>query len=65
MRYVTVTASDGVFSDSVTVMVTVVVLNNNPPVIVFSGESSTLFVEGMTQSLPIGMHVPSIPVMEA
>ena len=57
VRHVRVTVSDGVFSDSVTLMVTVVVLNNNPPVVVFSGQSSTLFVEGMTQPLPIGMIV--------
>lgn len=53
-REIVVTASDGVYSDSLSLFVDVVVVNDNPPVLSFGGLDTAVFVEGSTSPVPIG-----------
>ena len=53
-REIAVTASDGIFSDSLTLLVDVVIVNDNPPILSFGGPDTALFVEGSTSPVPIG-----------
>lgn len=52
-RVITVTVSDGLFSSSVTVSVTVDIINNNPPR-VHVGRPLVTFVEGSPSPLAVG-----------
>lgn len=53
-REILVTASDGIYTSNVSIMVDVMILNNNPPNIFFGGVSTADFVEGSTEPLRIG-----------
>jgi len=48
------TASDGIFTSIVSILVDVMILNNNPPTLFFSLANTATFEEGSTELLPIG-----------
>lgn len=54
LRVITVTVSDGVFTASITVSVTVDIINNNPPRLDVSGAALVTFVEGTPRPLEVG-----------
>lgn len=54
-REIVVTAYDGVFSDSVSLFVDVVILNDNAPELSFGGRNTAVVVEKDTIISPIGM----------
>lgn len=56
IREILVTASDGVFTSNISIMVDVMILNNNPPSIFFDGVNSARFVEGSMGPLNIGNY---------
>lgn len=56
VRQITISASDGVFTDSTLLLVTVRILNDNAPVITFGGSDTAVFMEGSQDPLPIGMR---------
>lgn len=53
-REIVVTASDGVFTDSLSLFVDVVIVNNNAPGLSFGGRDIATFVEGAASPSPIG-----------
>lgn len=54
-RQIIISASDSSSTASLTLTVSVEILNNNPPVIMLQGDSMAIFVEGSTLPYPIGM----------
>ncbi len=53
-REIVLVASDGVYSDTVSLFVDVVIVNNNPPDLSFEGRDTAIFVEGSALASPIG-----------
>ncbi len=53
-RVVTITATDEDFQANISLTITVVVLNNNPPNVSFGGDSRLVYLEGSAVSLPVG-----------
>ena len=53
-REIIVTASDGVFTDSLSLLVDVVIVNDNAPDLTFGGRDTATFVEGSASPSPIG-----------
>ena len=53
-RQILISASDSSSTDSVSLTVTVQILNNNAPVITLQGNDTAVFVEGSTLPYPIG-----------
>ena len=54
-RQIIISASDSSSTASLTLTVSVEILNNNPPVMILQGDSMAIFVEGSTLPYPIGM----------
>ena len=55
-RQIIVTASDGIYTDSLSVFIDVQILNNNSPQLSLGGRDTANFVEGAV-SVPIGMFI--------
>ena len=53
-RLINISISDGIFESFVTVTISVIAINNNPPVIRFTGSSNISFMEGATVPLLLG-----------
>ena len=53
LREITIVASDGIYSATISVFVDVRILNNNSPGLSFVGQDSVNFIEG-SSPLPIG-----------
>ena len=53
-REIIISASDSSSTASITLTVSVEIVNNNPPVIILQGDSMAIFVEGSTLPYPIG-----------
>lgn len=55
LRKVIITASDGVYTDTLSIYVNVVIENNNPPELSFDGNRRARFIEGSARPLRIGI----------
>lgn len=56
-REIIITASDGLFTDTISLYIEVEVLNNNAPELSFEGRDTASFVEGTTSPVPIGTMI--------
>ena len=53
-REIRVTASDGVYTAYISLLVNVEIVNDNPPVLVFGGADTANFTEGVSAPVAIG-----------
>ena len=63
-RQVIITASDASSTATATLTVSVQIFNNNPPMIMFQGDDTAVFVEGRATPYPVGMCLTDAWCME-
>lgn len=53
-RYISITVSDGLTRSTIIITIDVQVLNNNPPILAFAGDSSISYLEESSTPLAVG-----------